>query len=113
MHEMSIALSIVDIVAEEARREGATSVRQVVVEVGELSGVMPEALAFCYDEATCGTGAEGSKLVIEPVKAEALCRECHERFAPSYRVFTCPFCEGLDCVVVAGEELAVTSMEVV
>ena len=112
MHEMSIALSVIDIVTEYAQANNAPKVRRVVVEVGALSGVVPEALAFAYDEAAAGSVADGSELVIRPIPAMALCRACGHTFAPDYHIFICPACEGLETEMTTGNELAVVEMEV-
>ena len=58
MHELGITRNIVAIVEEAAK--GAACGR-VTLEVGELSGVMSEAIAFCFDVVTAGTALEGAK----------------------------------------------------
>ncbi|MBF0292107.1 MAG: hydrogenase maturation nickel metallochaperone HypA [Nitrospinae bacterium] len=112
MHEMSIAMSVAQIVVERAREEGASKALSVTVEVGELSGVTPEALEFCYEAAVMGGLAEGSRLVIKRVPAVAVCGECGETFAPNERIFVCPKCEGFTASLKSGEELAVIEIEV-
>lgn len=68
MHELSIALSIVDGVAEEAARHGGGPVRAVHLRLGRLSGIVAEALLFSYDVACEGTPLSGSQLRIEEVE---------------------------------------------
>jgi hydrogenase nickel incorporation protein HypA/HybF len=67
MHELSIALSIIDGVTEEAGQHGGGAVRAVHLRLGRLSGVVREALLFAYDQACEGTLLEGSELRIEEV----------------------------------------------
>jgi len=67
MHELSIALSIVDGVSEEAATRGGGLVRAVHLRLGRLSGVVREALLFAYDQACEGTSLQGSELRIEDV----------------------------------------------
>jgi len=112
LHEMSIAMSVAQIAVERAREEGATRALSVTVEVGELSGVTPEALEFCYCAAVMGGLAEGSRLVIKRIPAVAVCGECGETFAPDQRIFVCPKCEGFTASLKSGEELAVIEIEV-
>jgi hydrogenase nickel incorporation protein HypA/HybF len=64
MHELSIALRIVEIVEEEAVKKGATKVDAVHLRLGSLAGVAPDALLFSYGLACEGTAAEGSRLVL-------------------------------------------------
>jgi len=73
MHELSIALSLVDAVCDELPRLGErVSVRRVVIRVGALSGVVPAALKFAYDVATEGSPIAGSGLDIEEVAGRVL-----------------------------------------
>ena len=64
MHELSMALALVEQVRNIARRESAACVRSVTVRVGSLSGVDPEALAFCFPLAAKDTPAETARLIL-------------------------------------------------
>ncbi|CAM5465273.1 Hydrogenase maturation factor HypA [Streptomyces hirsutus] len=61
MHEMSVALSIVDQVEQAARSRSARGVRRVRLDIGELAGVVPDALAFCFELACSGAGSPGRR----------------------------------------------------
>ena len=66
MHELSIALSLVDAVSEELARQGEhVTVRSVRVRIGQLSGVVADALAFAFDVAANDSPIAGARLVIE------------------------------------------------
>jgi hydrogenase nickel incorporation protein HypA/HybF len=65
MHELSIAMNIVEIAEEELLRHGGERVRVVYLQMGPLAGVAKEALLFSFRIACQGTAAEGSSLVIE------------------------------------------------
>jgi hydrogenase nickel incorporation protein HypA/HybF len=67
MHELSIALSLVELASEELARLGDVRLGAVHVRVGTLSGVVPEALRFSFDVAADGTTIAGARLEIEPV----------------------------------------------
>ena len=72
MHELSIAMSIVDMAQEEAERRDVT-IDAVYLELGPLSGVVADALLFSYEMACSGTALEGSRLVIKEVPIEVYC----------------------------------------
>ena len=72
MHELSIALSIVEGVAEEAEQHGGGPVRAVHLRLGRLSGIVPEALLFSYEVACEGTSLQGSELRIEEVEGSEM-----------------------------------------
>ena len=72
MHELSIALSIVEGAREEAERHGGGRVAAVHLKLGPLAGVAREALEFSYDLACEGSELEGSRLVVEPAPGNEL-----------------------------------------
>ncbi|MEO8217474.1 MAG: hydrogenase maturation nickel metallochaperone HypA [Acidobacteriota bacterium] len=65
MHELSIALSIVDGVSEELQKRGEPVLHAVHLRLGCLSGVVKDALLFCYEQACDGTALAGSKLIVD------------------------------------------------
>jgi hydrogenase nickel incorporation protein HypA/HybF len=112
MHELSIALSIIDMASEEAERRGAR-VEAVHLRLGTLSGVVEEALRFSYDLACEGTPLEGSRLVIEGVEAAVYCPDCkEERALPSVQHFACSVCGSPTPDVTRGRELEVAALEI-
>ncbi|WP_405959497.1 hydrogenase maturation nickel metallochaperone HypA [Streptomyces sp. NBC_00024] len=112
MHEMSVALAVVDQVAEAAdRAEGVTAVRSVRLQVGELAGVVPDALAFCFELACAGTLLEGAELVTEAVPGRARCTPCaHEWAVGMPPRLTCPACGGTRTDLLAGRELQIVDV---
>ncbi len=108
MHELSIAESVVDAVLERTGDRHVTTVR---LQVGRLSGVVPDALMFCFELATAGTALEGAELQIEAPTGRARCRDCDSDFEVEDLVLLCA-CGSADVEVVAGRELSVTSVEV-
>ncbi len=78
MHELSIALAVVDQVGNAVREQGAggARVRSLTLRVGELSGVVPEALDFSFGVAAEGTVLADARLLIETVEGRARCEGC-------------------------------------
>jgi hydrogenase nickel incorporation protein HypA/HybF len=112
MHELSIAMSIVDMAQEEAERRNVR-VDAVYLELGPLSGVVAEALLFSYEMACNGTRLEGSRLVIKEVPIEVYCPACKtQRILSSMQWFYCPECGTPTSDVIHGKELAITALEV-
>ncbi len=108
MHELSIAESVVEAVLE---RTGDTQVTCVRLTVGKLSGVVPDALMFCFELATTGTALEGATLEIVEVSGQAHCRSCDTKFQKDDLILLCE-CGSADVEVVSGRELSVNSVEV-
>jgi hydrogenase nickel incorporation protein HypA/HybF len=113
LHELSIAMEVIDIVRKEAATHGASSVTKVCLLIGDLSGVETDSLAFCFDavknEHSLTSGAE---LVIEKVPVRVRCEKCDDEFRASGQLVTCPSCGGYDTKLVAGTELEVKDLEV-
>jgi hydrogenase nickel incorporation protein HypA/HybF len=72
MHELSVAISIVEMAEEEAARHGGPRILTVHLRLGALAGVAKEALLFSYPVACEGTVLQGSRLAIEETSGEEL-----------------------------------------
>jgi hydrogenase nickel incorporation protein HypA/HybF len=109
MHELSITQSIVEACAARA---GGARVGRVTLEVGRLTCVMPEALRFCYDACTEGTGLEGSELEIIEISGRGRCRACGDEVALDDLLSPCG-CGSYDLELIAGEDLRIKEMELI
>jgi hydrogenase nickel incorporation protein HypA/HybF len=113
MHELSIAMSIIDLVTEEAAVRGNGPVLAVHLRLGSLSGVVKEALLSCYQMACASTSLEGSQLLIEEVPVEVFCPECQaRRRIASPQSMCCPECGTLCPEVIQGKELQLVALEI-
>jgi hydrogenase nickel incorporation protein HypA/HybF len=113
MHELSIAMSIIDAAGEEAARRGARQVNAVHLKLGPLSGVVKDALLFSYDIACADTSLAGSQLLIEEVPVLAYCSGCRaEQTIESVQLLICPECGAPVSDVTQGKELLITALEI-
>jgi len=112
MHEMSLMESVLEIVEDEAKKAGATSVKAVKLVIGELSHVEPEAMAFCFEAVVRGSMAEGARLEIERTPGRGWCLDCAETVALSERFGACPKCGNHRVQMTAGDDLRVGELEV-
>jgi len=112
MHELSIAMSIIDVAQEEAAQRGV-QVSAVHIKVGALSGVVADALLASYEMACCDTPLAGSKLVIEEVPAMIHCPQCKAaKPVSSLQWFCCAECGSPGHEIVQGKELQIVALEV-
>jgi hydrogenase nickel incorporation protein HypA/HybF len=109
MHELAIAEGIVDAVRTKT---GDRTVRAVRLQVGRLSGVLPDALAFSFELATSGTPLEGARLFIDEPPGRLHCRTCDRDVGRDDLLLLCD-CGSADVEVRAGRELSLLSVEVV
>lgn len=108
MHELSITQSLVDAVA--AKVEDA-QVRELTMEIGKLSGVIPDAVRFCFDIVSAGTSLEGAILTILEPPGAGTCRACGIGFTLDDEFPLCP-CGSADVAITAGRELRIKYLEV-
>lgn len=112
MHELSIAMSIVDLAQEEAEQRGV-QVTGVRVKLGALSGVVKDALMASYEMACFETPLQGSRLVVEEVPVIALCPTCEtQRAISSVQLFCCEVCGTPVSEIVQGKEMQVVALEI-
>ncbi len=112
MHEVGITQSIVEIAAQNARRQGADRVVSITVEIGELSGVIAEAVEFCFEACARGTFLEGARLIIEQVPGRGRCQQCGGETGIGPDTFECPACGSFGLEALQGKELRVKEMEI-
>ncbi|MCU1240366.1 MAG: hydrogenase expression/synthesis, HypA [Candidatus Acidoferrum typicum] len=113
MHELSIAMSIVEMAQEEAERRGGAQVQAVHLRLGLLSGVVKEALLSSYEMVCHSTPLEGSQLLIEEIPVEVFCPQCAvPRLVRSIQWFCCPECGTATPTVLHGKELEVVALEI-
>lgn len=112
MHEMAIAQGILDIVIDAAEQNGGGKIRRIKLLVGEMTGVEPDALTFCFEALAAGTAAEGAELDIATPPLVACCQDCGEEFGVERYRFFCPACQSAKVTTISGRELAVEHLEV-
>ena len=113
MHEITVALSLLDGVQATAEEQGIERVSAVHVRVGALSGIVRDALLFSWDVATAQTIAEGSELRIEEVPLVVFCEFCEAERAPRPGSgLVCPDCGTPAPRIVSGREMQLVAMEV-
>src|SRR5215471_208326 len=112
MHELSIAMNIVELAQEEANQRGV-QIEAVHLRLGALSGVVKEALLSCYEMACADTPLAGSRLLIEDTPVIIFCPNCHSpRPVSSMQLFCCSECGSPSSEVVQGKEIEMVALEI-
>lgn len=107
MHELSLAESLLQIVESTTLRERLYEVQEIVVEIGELSAVEPEALEFCFGSVAKGTAAEGAKLSLIAKAGEGWCDHCMQTVPMSEKYMLCPQCGGAQIRITGGDRMRI------
>jgi hydrogenase nickel incorporation protein HypA/HybF len=113
MHELSIAMSILDVVEQAALERGETQVAAIHLKLGPLSGVVKEALLSAFELARESTPFAECQLLIEQTRLVAFCPVCGmDREIPSVQYLCCPVCDTPTPKIVSGREMDIMAMEV-
>jgi len=111
MHEMSIAVQLVDQVVKATNANEVKRVTHVTIDVGLMQLVVPEALQMAFESAAEGTIADGATLAINEVDVDAYCRSCGEKYVPDIANYVCPNCSKADAEIIKGKDIVLTSIE--
>lgn len=117
MHEMSVAINLLELAEQEAKNRGCQRLVGVTVQYGQISGIMPEALKLAFKAATQGTLHANASLTLEMLPLRLRCPFCQtvfggrqdaDLFAP------CPGCgEDFGHIVEQGKELLLSRVEAI
>lgn len=113
MHELGIAQNILEIVRQSVPEEQAPDVKWVRIRVGQLSGVIPDSLDFCFSAIVGETNMRQAGLAIELVPTVSRCKECGHQFQIEDMAFVCPECKSTDLELITGRELQVVEIELI
>lgn len=112
MHEFSIAMNIVDIATEYAEKDNTSVVKEIEIEVGELAGVVMDALEFSLELAVKETILDGARRNIISVPGKGRCTNCSHVFEIHDLYTICPECSSPAPEIIQGRELRVKSLVV-
>ena len=110
MHEFTIALNVIDIAREYAEKAKSDKVIEIEIEVGEVSGIVYEALEFALDSAAKNTLLEKAERRIIKIPGKAVCNNCQHEFQTNTIYAECPSCKSFDIEFKQGKELRVKSI---
>ena len=109
MHELALAQDIISMVCERA---GSARIKRIVVEVGKLAAVLPDALRFGFEVCRENTAAHAAVLDIIETPGEGRCRGCDQVVAMHAPLTRCA-CGGTDIEWLRGEDLKIKEMELI
>ena len=113
MHEMGIAMEIVDIAKASIPKDmQGAKVQRVNLQVGKLSAIVPDSLRFCFDLVVKDTPLEGAELAIKELPVVVRCMDCQTRWTVTEPVFICHSCQSGAIDMLSGRELDIKSIEI-
>jgi hydrogenase nickel incorporation protein HypA/HybF len=113
MHEMGIAMQVVEIAAASIpERLKNSRVQGVYLKIGKLSSVVPDSLRFCFDIVSKDSAIAGATLYIEEIPVKARCKSCENHWTIDGPAFSCPRCGSGTIELISGQELDISSIEI-
>jgi hydrogenase nickel incorporation protein HypA/HybF len=111
MHELGIAQNILEIVQQAVPEELAASVRRIRIRAGQLSGIVPDSLNFCFSVIVRETKMKHAGLEVEQIPTLCCCQDCKYEFKMEDLTFICPSCKSTNLKLISGKELEVVDIE--
>ena len=107
MHELGVVIEVVKTLDRIVLENNLTEVESIVLQIGEISSMIPKYIEDCFDVAIDGTQFEKTKLNIEVLTATALCRPCNRVFKLVENEGKCDYCGGNDWELLSGKEFLI------
>lgn len=107
MHELGIIIEIVKTVEDFARKNNLTKVDTLVLQVGELATIVPKYIEDCYPAAIDGTTLQDTKLKIEILPGNAICKDCSKVYNLIENKSVCPKCQSKNFEIISGKEFMI------
>jgi hydrogenase nickel incorporation protein HypA/HybF len=110
MHEFSLAIEVIELVRREAEKHNAHLIREITIEVGDLSGVEADSFETAMDLLVKDTFPEEVRIHIIRIPGTGRCNSCDLEFEMNHRLDTCPKCRSFPSGITGGEEFRVQSL---
>ena len=114
MHELGIVFSIIKQVDGIAKKNNASSVKEVTLEIGEVSGIVPKYLTDCWKWAVENRSEymKGCELKIIPIKAKSFCESCEQSYDTVTYGKICPYCKSEKTYLLVGKDATIKNIGV-
>ena len=114
MHEITLLVQLVKMVEKVARAHAiASQIDSIVVQVGQLTDIVPKYLTEYYPNVTEGTLLEGSHLEVEYILGNGRCLLCEKVFRVVENKGICPLCQTTDWELLSGREYILKEIRMV
>ncbi len=107
MHELGVVIEVIKTVEDFAKANGLTKIQTLVLQIGELSSMVPKYIEACYPAAVDGTLLNDTELIIEILPGNAICKKCNKVFNLIENNNSCPHCRNSDWELLCGKEFMI------
>jgi len=107
VHELGVVIEVVKTVENFAKKNEVTKIDTLVLQIGELSSMIPRYIQACYPAAVDGTLLQDAKLEIEILPGNAICQKCNKVFNLIENNNKCPNCGSEEWEILCGKEFMI------
>lgn len=111
MHELGIVYEILKTVDEVSREQKLEKVTKITLQVGEMSGVLPDYLVACWDMIRSETDYPEMEMVTETLPVIGLCNDCCKLYSLNANSRQCPYCGSGKYEILTGREFKIKNIE--
>lgn len=112
MHELGIVFHMIDTLQDVAEQNELTAIHKVTLNLGEVSGVLPDYLTDCWNWAVRRTEVlHDAALVVITIPAVTACNRCGKTYETVTYGKICPHCKSPDTVLLRGNEIEIDTIE--
>lgn len=112
MHEMGVVINMVNLAEQVAKENGVEKVKKMVVQIGELSALVPKFVQDCYPGAIENTLLSDSELEIEIVPGNGICKKCGKVYNLLENTCKCPICASEEFDILSGRDVMIKEIAV-
>ncbi|MEA4807281.1 hydrogenase maturation nickel metallochaperone HypA [Acetobacterium wieringae] len=111
MHEISVLYEVVKYAEKQAIANNLNKIDEIVLEVGELSGILPIFLEKYYSVVVIDSSClRDSKLTLQITPGEAICNECEVLYNVQKNDGLCPNCESTNKTILGGKDFIISKL---
>lgn len=107
MHELGVVIRVIETVEKVMVDNNLRKVDAIILQIGELSSMIPSYVEACYPAAVYRSSLRDTKIKIEVLKAYGRCRPCGQVFEVVPNDGTCPKCCEKDFDLTSGREFMI------
>ena len=107
MHELGVLNSMVHTIERIINEQNLTEVEKLVIEVGELSGIVPRYLEQCWPAASFKTFMQDTELELIVIAGIVKCRSCGRVYNAIYSDLNCPNCKSSQMDILEGNDIII------
>lgn len=104
MHELGLVYQVVRTVDDVVKEQALSEVDEIVLEIGEMSDVVPKFIEEAWKATAPTTQYPNAKMTVEVIKAIARCNKCGSENEVRSINITCPVCDSADFTLLSGRE---------